>query len=150
MTEFIFSLGYFGLFAISFLSASLLPLASEAILLGMPLLGYNIWLVGLIATLGNYAGTLLNYYVGKKGSDFVLSRYIKINPKTWARAERLYQRWGPVALFFSWVPFIGDPLTAVAGALNMHIRTFTFWVLLGKGIRAVVLLGLAQPILEKF
>ena len=148
MTDFIFSLGYLGLFIISFLAASLIPLSSELFVLGMPALGYNIWWIMVVATLGNYCGTLLNYYIGKKGTDFVLSRYMRIKPETWTRAERFYERWGPVALFFSWVPFIGDPLTAVAGALNMHLGVFSFWVLLGKGLRYLVLLGIATPFLD--
>ncbi len=150
MANFIFSLGYFGLFLISFLSASLLPLASEVFVVGMPPLGYNVWGVIVIATLGSYSGSLLNYAIGKKGTDFVLGRYVKIDPKTWGRAERFYERWGPVALFFSWVPFIGDPLTAVAGALNMHLGIFSFWVLFGKTLRYLVLLGIASRFLKVF
>ena len=150
MTDFIFSLGYFGLFLISFLSASLLPLASEVFVVGMPPLGYNVWGVIVVATLGSYSGSVVNYLIGKKGTDFVLGRYVKIDPKTWDRAERFYNRWGPVALFFSWVPFIGDPLTAVAGALNMHFGIFSFWVLFGKTLRYLVLLGIASRFLNMF
>ncbi|WP_420642173.1 YqaA family protein [Candidatus Leptofilum sp.] len=150
MTEFFFSLGYFGLFLISFLSASLLPLASEFFVLGMAPLGYNVWWIVVVATLGSYSGSVLNYFVGKKGTDFVLGRYIKIDPKTWARAEKFYNRWGPVALFFSWVPFIGDPLTAVAGALHMHFGTFSFWVIFGKTLRYRVLLGIASRFIDIF
>ncbi len=144
MTDLILNLGYFGLFLISFLSASLLPLASEVFVVGMPPLGFNVWGVIAVATVGSYMGSLVNYAVGKKGTDFVLGRYVKINPKTWERAERFYRRWGPVALFFSWVPFIGDPLTAVAGALNMHLGIFSFWVIFGKTLRYLVLLGIAS------
>lgn len=150
MTDFIFSLGYFGLFLISFLSASLLPLASEVFVVGMPPLGYNVWGVIAVATFGSYLGSVVNYMIGKKGTDFVLGRYVKIDPKTWDRAERFYERWGPVALFFSWVPFIGDPLTAVAGALNMHLGIFSFWVLFGKTLRYLVLLGIASRFLKMF
>ncbi|MCB9006632.1 MAG: DedA family protein [Ardenticatenaceae bacterium] len=150
MTDFIFSLGYAGLFLISFLSASLLPLASEVFVVGMPPLGYNVWGVILVATVGSYSGSLVNYAIGKKGTDFVLGRYLKIDPKTWARAERFYERWGPVALFFSWVPFIGDPLTAVAGALHMNLGIFSFWVLFGKTLRYLVLLGIASRFLNIF
>ncbi|GAB4266560.1 MAG: YqaA family protein [Candidatus Promineifilaceae bacterium] len=146
MIEFFFQLGYLGLFLISFLSASLVPLASEFFVLGMPPLGYNVFVVGLVATAGNYLGALLNYYIGKKGADFVLGRYVKINPQTWAKAERFYHRYGAAALFFSWVPFIGDPLTAVAGALHLDWRIFTFWVVLGKGLRYILLLGIADQI----
>jgi len=150
MLDFFFQLGYFGLFIVSFLGASLVPLATEAFVLGMPGLGYNVWIVTLIAVIGNYLGNLFNYYVGMKGTDFVLSRYVKIKEETWQRAERMYERWGPIALFFSWVPIIGDPLTAVAGALHLDLGTFTFWVLLGKVVRYVLLLGIANPFLNLF
>lgn len=149
-SNFFFQFGYLGLFVISFLAASLLPLSSELFVLAMPPLGYNVWWVGIIATLGNFSGALTNYYVGRKGTDFVLGKYFQVKKETWQRAERFFQRWGPVALFFSWAPFIGDPLTAVAGAFHVDLRVFTFWVMLGKGLRYVVLLGLADRIMAFF
>lgn len=148
--EFWFQFGYLGLFIVSFLAASILPLSTELFVIAMPQLGYNIWWVGIIATVGNYAGALTNYYIGWKGTDIAIGRWFEIKPETWDRAARFYDRWGPVALFFSWVPFIGDPLTAVAGALKMNVATFTFWVILGKGIRYVVLLGFAEQIARWF
>jgi membrane protein YqaA with SNARE-associated domain len=148
ITDIIFQFGYPGLFVVSFLSATLLPLASEVIVVAMPRLGYNAWLVILFATSGSFLGSLTNYYVGRQGSDFLLSRYIKIKPQTLARAEKFYQRWGVVTLFFSWLPFLGDPLTIVAGAFHTNPRIFTFWVLLGKTLRYIVLLGIANRILE--
>ena len=150
MLDFFFQLGYFGLFIVSFLGASLLPLSTEAFVLGMPTVGYNVWIVTIVAIVGNYLGNIFNYFVGMKGSDFVFSRYVKIDPKTWARAERTYDRFGPLALFFSWVPIIGDPLTAVAGALHMNLGTFTFWVLLGKLVRYTLLLGIGNQFLDLF
>ena len=140
----LFQFGYVGLFIISFLAASLLPLSSELFVLAMPPLGYNIWWVGIVATVGNFAGALLNYYVGWKGSEFMLGRFFKIKESTRKKAEQFYERWGQVSLFFSWVPIIGDPLTAVSGAMKTDLRIFTFWVVLGKALRYVVLLGLAQ------
>lgn len=146
----VFQSGYVGIFAISFLSATLVPLASEVFVVAMPSLGYDTWLIILFATFGSFLGSLTNYYVGLKGTDFVLSRYFTMKPETLVRAERFYQRWGPVALFFSWVPFIGDPLTAVAGVLRINIRVFIFWVLLGKTLRYLALLGLANRYLGTF
>jgi membrane protein YqaA with SNARE-associated domain len=146
--EIFFKYGYLGLFIVSFLAATLIPLATEFFVVTMPTIGYDVWLVLVVATAGNFLGSLTNYYVGKKGGDFVLSHYIRIKPETLARAQKFYERWGPVALFFSWVPFIGDPLTAVAGTLHLDIRVFTFWVLFGKTLRYLILLGIASQFLE--
>jgi len=149
-SELIQQTGYIGLFIISFLGASLLPLSTEIFVLGMVPLGFNVWWIGLVATVGNYSGTLLNYYMGYKGIDFARARYFSIKEETWQRAQNFYEKWGPIALFFSWIPIIGDPLTAVAGALKMGLKLFTFWVFIGKGFRYAVLLGLANQILAFF
>ena len=148
MTEFIFQLGFLGLFIITYLSASLIPLVSEIFVVGMLPLGYNAWGIILVATAGAYLGALTNYYIGKQGTNFVLGRYFKIEPESWERAQKLYERWGTLTLFFSWLPIIGDPLTAVAGGFRIPLTIFTFWVLLGKFFRFVVLVGISNQIIE--
>lgn len=133
--------GYGGLFIISVLAASILPLSSEVFVLAMPLLGYNVWVVGIVATVGNYVGALTNYYIGRKGSNVILGRFFKLDPLQVARAERWFGRWGAPALLMSWAPIVGDPLCAVAGMLHMGFGKFSVWTIIGKGARYVVLLG---------
>ena len=48
--DLILQFGYLGLFVITFLSASVLPLASEAVVIAMPALGFNVWLILIVAT----------------------------------------------------------------------------------------------------
>lgn len=139
--SFILQFGYIGLFLVSFLAATILPLSTELIVVLMPAMGFNIWLVGIFATLGNYLGALTMYYMGWYGTDFVLARYVTIEPDKLERAQDWFRRWGAPALLLSWVPFIGDPLCAVAGSLKMPFPIFTLWTIIGKGARYVVLLG---------
>lgn len=135
--------GYLGLFVVSFLSATLVPLTSEVAVVGMLALGFNVYLVMITAVAGSFLGSLSNYLVGRQGTRFVLARYVRFEPRRLSQAERFFGRWGPIALFFSWVPLIGDPLTLVAGAVNVDLRSFTFWVLTGKIVRVLVVVGLA-------
>jgi membrane protein YqaA with SNARE-associated domain len=139
--------GYWGIFLISYLSATLLPLVSEAAVVAVYALGLNVWLIILFSTTGSVLGSVTNYYIGKKGTDFVLARYFKMEPETLVRAERFFARWGSVTLFFSWVPFIGDPLTLVAGIAHVEFRVFIFWVTTGKLLRQLVILGIASRLL---
>lgn len=139
--SFILQFGYLGLFIVSFLAASILPLSTEIFVIIMPTMGFNIWLVGIFATLGNYVGALTMYYMGWYGTDFVLSRYVTIEQDKIDRAQEWFARWGPPTLLLSWVPFIGDPLCAVAGSLKMPLITFTIWTIMGKSSRYIVLLG---------
>jgi len=140
MTDMILRWGYLGLFVASFLSSSFLPLASDLVTTIMPTMGFNYWLVILTATAGGFLGNLTNYYIGWKGRDYVI-RWLKVKPTTWDRAEAFYQKWGPAALFFSWLPLIGDPMTAIAGTFRVRLRVFTFYVVTGKILRYVVFLS---------
>lgn len=145
MTESIFfQYGYAGLFAVSFLSATLLPLASEAFVALMPGAGYNIWWVLIFATVGNFLGSLTNYFIGKWGSNFVLARFVRTDEKKMQRAKELFNRWGTPVLFFSWIPIIGDPLTVVGGIMDIRLTTFPLWVLSGKVLRYLIILSLVQ------
>jgi membrane protein YqaA with SNARE-associated domain len=138
----IFQFGYLGLFILSYVSATLFPLSAEVAVVGMVAVGYNALLTGLVAVAGSFLGSLTNYFIGKKGTEFVLSHYVKYEPRWLERAEVFFNRWGPIALFFSWLPFIGDPLTLVAGAVNTNLRSFYLWVLLGKVFRMAALIAL--------
>ena len=133
--EIIYQSGFLGLFVISFLAATLIPLSSEIFVVTMTLGGYNPLLLFFFATTGNTLGAIVNYYVGRYGADFVLSRYVKIDSEVRQSMERRYQKWGSPILFFAWAPIIGDPLTVVAGGFRMNIQVFLFWVILGKAFR---------------
>lgn len=143
METFLEHFGYLGLLAVSFLSATLVPLTSEVAVVGMLAMGFNVWVVMVTAIAGSFLGSLSNYMVGREGTRFVLARFMRFEPRRLAQAERFFGRWGPVALFFSWVPLIGDPLTLVAGAVNVDLRAFIFWVLAGKTVRILIVVGLA-------
>ncbi len=136
--------GYIGLLVVSFLAATIFPLSSEVVIVLMAALGFERLLIFLFATAGSFLGSLSNYYVGKLGHRFFLSKYINEDSARLQQAQRLYERWGAPILFFSWLPIVGDPLTFVPGILNGHIVTFSFWVLVGKASRNFFLLWLAE------
>jgi len=134
--------GYVGLFVISFVAATLAPLGSELFVSAMVIGGYNRWSVLLVATAGNSLGSLFTYYVGKWGGDFLFSRWVPLEPTKLAQAQQFYQRWGAPTLFFAWAPIVGDALTLVSGTLRLNLVSFCFWVILGKLLRYLLLIGL--------
>ncbi len=135
--------GYLGLFIISFIAATVFPLSSEIFVMTMTLSGYNPLIILSTATTGNTLGAIINYYVGKYGADFIFSRYIKVDSDTSRGVAQKYQKWGSPILLFAWAPVVGDPLTVVAGVLNIKIYIFTFWVTLGKALRYGFLIATA-------
>ena len=130
--------GLFGLFVFSIVSASLVPFGlPEVAVFGFWFLDFDPWSVIMVATVGTILGAIVNYYFGFIGNVFVLNKFIK--PSKLAKAENMFKKYGPIVLILSWIPFIGDPLTAVAGLLKYPIKYFLIFVGIGKAFRFVVL-----------
>ncbi|WP_409319150.1 YqaA family protein [Pseudomonas sp. KCJK9016] len=134
------TVGYLGLFLAAFGAATLLPLQSEAVLVGL-LVSDHYWLWGLlaVATLGNVLGSLVNWWLGRGLERFRDRRWFPVGPKHMARARAHYERYGHWSLLLSWLPVIGDPLTLIAGVMREPIGRFLLIVTLAKGARYGVL-----------
>jgi len=130
---------YLLIFSISFLAATILPLGSESTVVYYILMDYNVYVIVLVASVGNYLGALTNYYVGYLGEKTILSKYIKPEKKKMIEAKRYFDKYGVPILFFSWVPIVGDALTVFAGVVRSDIKKFTFFVFAGKFARYAVL-----------
>ena len=135
---------YLALFGWSFLAATVLPLASEPMLIALVRLEGDIAVPVLIATAGNYLGACTTYALAQ-----VATRRIEPLSRTAARherARRLIERFGGPALLLSWVPLIGDAIVAVAGAAGIRFLPFSAWVLAGKLVRYGVVGWLAARV----
>jgi membrane protein YqaA with SNARE-associated domain len=60
-----------------------------------------------------------------------------------ARAEHWYRAYGRWSLLLSWLPFIGDPLTVVAGVLREPFRVFLALVAAAKTARHFAVTAIA-------
>lgn len=121
------------IFTVSFVSATLLPVGSEPAVFGFVKLNpEQFWLAILVATAGNTLGGVVDYWMGL-GAHEALARGRRTVHLRWL--ERL----GPKALFFTWLPVVGDPLCALAGWLRLPFWTSAGWMALGKGLRYVLM-----------
>ena len=133
---------YAGLFAASFLAATIFPFQSELVLVGLLLGGDFPWPVLLaVATVGNVLGSVVNWGIGRFFLHFRDRRWFPVKAESYARMERWFARWGVWSLLFAWLPVVGDPLTVVAGALRVSLPLFIVLVTLGKLGRYAVLVA---------
>lgn len=124
------------LFGSAFLSATLLPGSSEAVLLGLLAGGTGQpALLVTAASLGNIAGATVNWGMGRYILIFKDRSWFPIKEATNARAQAWFARYGIWSLLLSWVPIIGDPLTLVAGIMRVSIGPFLICVAIGKVLR---------------
>lgn len=123
---------YVMLFAVAFGAATILPLQSEAMLIGLLLMDYSpAWLI-VIASVGNVLGSVVNWMLGRQVEKFRNRPWFPVNVAQLERAQRWYQRHGKWSLLLSWVPVVGDPLTVIAGVLREPLPVFVVLVTIAK------------------
>lgn len=99
------------LFGAAFAAATLIPLPSEAALFAyLQLHPERVALAVAVATLGNTAGGMTSYLVGRLLPQRAFD----------ARALSLLRRYGAAATFLAFLPLIGDALCVAAGWLRIH------------------------------
>jgi len=122
------SLPQFGLpmvFVVALISATLLPLGSEPMVIGLVQLNPEMfWPAVLVATAGNTLGGALTWWMGY-GAERLYERRAAHGPRH-ARVLGWLEKFGAKACLLSWLPVVGDPLCAVAGWLRLP-----FWPCLG-------------------
>ena len=129
--------GLSGLFFASFLSATLLPIASEPVLFGLLQLNPGLlWPAILVATAGNSLGGAVDWWIGY-GAHKAVDKYSHSTHHT--RALDWLKRAGPKACLLSWLPLVGDPLCAVAGWLKLPFWPCLMYMAIGKFARYVVM-----------
>ncbi|HEX4884990.1 MAG TPA: DedA family protein [Casimicrobiaceae bacterium] len=118
-----------GLFASSFLAATLLPGGSE-LALGALVAHWpeRAVLAVAVASVANTLGGLTSFGLGR----------LLPAPRTSGRALALVQRFGVSALLFSWVPVIGDALCVASGWLRHRWLPATLAIAAGKAFRYAI------------
>ena len=131
---------YLSLFLIAFGAATILPLQSEVMVVGMLLSGKFPWQsIVAIASIGNVLGSVVNWILGRSLISFQGKSWFPANRQSLARAECWYRRYGRASLLLSWAPIIGDPFTVVAGILREPLWSFIILVSIAKVGRYLVL-----------
>lgn len=134
---------YAGLFVAAFTAATIVPLQSEAVLVGLLSSGaYPAWLLVAVASIGNILGSVVNWLLGRGIERFRHRRWFPADERQLERAERWYRRYGRWSLLLSWLPIVGDPITIIAGILREPLRTFLPLVAVAKIGRYLVLAGI--------
>ncbi|MCG7403528.1 YqaA family protein [Caballeronia zhejiangensis] len=139
---------YGGLFLAAFGAATLLPLQSEAVLVGLLLSkSYSTATLILVATIGNVLGSLVNWVLGRYIERFKSRRWFPVSDEKLDRAQRVYQRLGKWSLLLSWAPVIGDPLTLLAGVMREPLLPFVALVTVAKLGRYLVLAAVTMRLI---
>ncbi|MEE9355323.1 MAG: YqaA family protein [Methylococcaceae bacterium] len=123
-----------GLFVSAFISSTIAPGGSEAFLAYLVVEGdYSNFMLVSVASVGNTLGALTTWALGL----FAAKKYPsgRVFSKKQHKAIARIQKWGPLALLFSWLPIIGDALCFAGGWLKLPFMTSLLFMFSGKVVR---------------
>ncbi|WP_310600845.1 YqaA family protein [Desulfobulbus sp.] len=131
-----------GLFLASFLAATVLPMQSEAVLVGLLLTGdYSVAALLAVASCGNVLGAVCNWWLGRCIERYRHCSWFPVSEHRLHQARQWYRRYGRWSLLLSWAPIIGDPLTVAAGVMREPLPVFIAIAGGAKVARYLVLTG---------
>ena len=117
----------------SFIAATLIPISSEVMLFAVLKLHPDLfWPAVLVATVGNSAGGMVSYAMGR----FIPHRRV-------IKYEARLRRHGAALLLLAWVPLVGDGLCIAAGWLRFVWLHCLLYMAAGKLARYLVVAGLS-------
>ncbi len=154
LIEFIEALGYPGVFLMSALESTFMPIPSEATLIPAGyLIHQGVWdatTVFILAVLGTMAGSLLNYYVAKICGRYILIKYGRfffMNEEKMAKVDDYFRTHGPISIFLGRLVFgIRHFISFPAGLARMNLAKFCIYTGLGGAIWTAVLLILGYQL----
>jgi membrane protein YqaA with SNARE-associated domain len=101
---------------------------------GLPIVG---GVDALLAVLGSLAGSLVLFFIARKGGEVVLMRHV--TSTTGATMHLWFQRWGLATVFIpAIVPFIPLPMKVpvfCAGALQVRLLYFVTVIVVARTVR---------------
>ncbi len=126
--------GLWGLFVSAFVSSTVAPGGSEAVLAYMVSEKlFNIEGLVLIATVGNTLGALTTWFLGVLAAKKFPAESLLSDKKK--KSLGIVKRWGVWTLLFSWLPVVGDGLCFAGGWLKLPIIVSCITIFVGKAVR---------------
>ncbi len=129
-------IGIWGLFISAFISSTIAPGGSEAVLAYMVSEKlFNLEGLVFIATVGNTLGALTTWLLGILAAKKFPAEELLSEKKT--KSLKVVKRWGIWVLLFSWMPIVGDGLCFAGGWLKLPILLSCVAIFVGKAIRYI-------------
>jgi len=132
-------IGYVGIFFLMVLESCGIPIPSEII---MPFSGFlvakgrlSFWIVVFVGSLANLVGSIIAYYIGLRGREFLdkYGKYILIRRHHLDYAERLFLRYGSIIVLLGRnLPVVRTYISFPAGISKMNFKKFSVFTFFGS------------------
>lgn len=150
LIEFFKDYGYWGMGILSFLSGSIVPIASEVLLVFFLNLGLNAVSLTLVATLGNTLGGITCFMIGYLTNKATVQKLFRISDRRMKRADMMIQKYGFWTAALSFVPVIGEALLVALGIMRVDKYKVMSVMAFGKFVRYVLIVASYYGVLNLF
>jgi membrane protein YqaA with SNARE-associated domain len=147
MVDFFYQYGLFGLLIAGFLSGSIFPVNSEAVLTLLIYSGFDVLSSLAAATAGNTLGGISIYYLGYLGKMEWIEKYAKVKQEKIHAILPKLKRFGSLAATLSFVPIIGDVVILALGFFRISPFFTIFFMIIGKIIRYAAVIGFLKTVM---
>lgn len=148
--EWLINLGYAGLFIGTFIAGTVLPLSSDALLLGLLAAGGNVWICLITASLGNWAGSVLSYAIGWMGKWEWLEKFFKVKREKLEKQKKIIDKYGVWIALFPWIPIVGTLSVIALGFYKVKPKTTVLLLMIGCTLRFLVEILLYLKYIDRF
>lgn len=117
----------------------LLPVPSSLIMIANGAL-FGVWLGTLLSLTGSFTAAIIGFVLGRQSKSLLINRFIP--PEQMAAANRLFSRWGILAIIVTRpIPLLAETTVIAAGASQLTFKQILSAVIAGS-IPASVLYAL--------
>ena len=154
LVDFVDHLGYFGIFIMTLVESTFVPVPSEVTMIPAGYLvqqGHmNFWSVFASSVSGTVIGAYINYWIAKHYGRKLFTKYGKyfmMTPQKLEKLENFYSQHGSLSTFIGrLLPGIRHYISFPAGLAKMQVGKFFFYTTLGGSIWMAVLLVIGYKI----
>lgn len=139
MLDFLIQYGPWGMLVAAFIAGSVFPFSSEAVMLAMLAAGVDPWEMVIFASIGNVAGSMFNYGVGRMGRLDWIEKYLRVKKESLDKAQHFMGGRGAWMGFFTFLPILGSAISILLGLMRANMFITLISISLGKVMRYMIL-----------
>ncbi len=139
LNDFFINYGYIGMCLAAFLAGTFVPFNSEVVMAALiATTSMDPWITVISGTIGNVAGTIFNYYIGRIWDVQTISKWMRIKEKRLVRTKNYVENKGSWIAMFTFLPIFGSAIAIALGILRANVWGVTFFSFIGKFSRYIL------------
>lgn len=149
LNQFFIEYGYFGMALAAFLAGTFVPFNSEVVMGALiATTSMDPWITVISGTIGNVAGTVVNYYIGRIWDIKTISKWMRIKEERIEKTKNYVEKKGSWMALFTFLPIFGSVIAIALGILRANVWGVTIYSFIGKCLRYIMVALTALALIQ--